>query len=253
MIGSVVRAALLATATVAQSVAQAVTPPVPSSTASAVPSTSVGAHLKEIGRIHVTTPLCKALVAGAVHAIDIETDNDGRLALAERTLATVDLDGNELLKHEGVVNLTQQFVALRAAAVEGNGIMRAFRAAAKTAPTDEQRANLRSFAEALDGALHRQKTLADDIGRLIAYLDAHPPIDKDAHDAMVFNAILEIGDSRFPRTTFDPRNDGPTGGVPEPLSVTAKSASAELVARAEPIGHDEDATAARMDPAFTGC
>lgn len=209
--------------------------------------------LREIGRIRVTTPLCKALVGDAVRAIDIETENDRRLAVAETTLQTVDLDSNQIVKHRGVQDITRQFVALRAAAVEGNGVLRDFRERAKAATTDEQRGNLKLFADSLDGALHRQKTLADDIGRLIAYLDAHEPIDKDAHDAMIFNALLLENDRRFPHTAFDVRDFGPLAGVPEPLSTTSKNAAAELAKRAEPIAADEDAAAARIDPAFAGC
>jgi len=222
----------------------------PATNASPAPK-STERPLREIGRIRVTTPLCKALVGDAVRAIDIETENDRRLAVAETTLQTVDLDSNQIVKHRGVQDITRQFVALRAAAVEGNGVLRVFRERARAATTDDQRGNLKLFADALDGALHRQKTLADDIGRLIAYLDAHEPIDKDAHDAMIFNAFLLENDSRFQRSPFEGRD--PRAGVPEPLSTTSKNAATELAKRAEPIARDEDIAAARIEPAFAGC
>ena len=229
----------------------AVLPPnvVPSS----MPS-STNAPLREIGRIHVTTPLCKSLVGDAVRAINIETENNERLALAEHTLKSADLDSNQLVKHSVVADITRQYVTLRAAAVEGNGIMRDFLKITKTVASEEQRADLISFAEALDGALHRQKVLSDDLGRLIAYLDAHEPVDKDTHDSMIFHAIVEQNDRRLSHSIFDQRNYfGPAANVPDQLSTIAKNASEEIRTRAEPLESDEIAAATRIDPAFAGC
>ena len=209
--------------------------------------------LKEIGRIRVTSPQCKALVGNAVRAVQIETENNRRLTEAEATLGSVDLDSSELAKHRGVVAIGKEYVTLRAATVEGENAMHAFRLLAKTAPTDEQRASLISFEEALDGALHRQKVLAQDMGGLIAYLDSHPPIDADEHDEMIFNAIRDQNDGSIVRGPFDPRDFGPTAGVPDPLSVTAKSASEEIARRAKPIADDENTAASRIDIAFSGC
>ncbi len=247
MVESVVRTALLAIASVAPLGAPT---PAPSTSG---PPTADNAALKEIGRVRVTSPLCKALVGDAVRAIGIETENGRRLLDVENALRTVDLDSSPLAKHRGTHDLTKRYVDLRAAAVAGNGILKQFRDEAKAAPSDEQRRALVTFADALDGALHRQKTLADDVGRLIAYLDTHESIDKDAHDQLVFDAILRDGDLRYPRTAFDPRDFGPFAVVPDSLSTTAKSAAAELVTRAQPIGGDEDAAAARVEPAFDRC
>ena len=244
MIDAIARASLLLAFMVAQSVVQ------PTVSASPV---ARGGELKEIGHIRVTTTLCKALVAGAAHAVDIETQNDARLADAEATLKTIDLDSNQILKFRGVREITKRFVTLRAAAVEGNGLMRDFRDRAKTASTAQQRTDLLAFADALDGALHRQKVLADDLGRFVAYLDSHEPIDKDAHDRQIFDAIQLQNDARFPHTAFDVRDFGPTAGVPDPLSVTAKDASAELIKRSAPIAGDEDAAAQKIEPAFASC
>ena len=244
MIDAIVRVSLLVTLTVAQS---ALVPTV------AAPPVVAGGELKEIGRIRVTTTLCKTLVVSAAHAVDIETQNNARLVDDEATLQTIDLDGSQILKARGVREITKRFVALRAAAVEGNVLMRGFRERAKTAIGDQQRADLLAFADALDGALHRQKILADDLGRFVAYLDAHEPIDKDTHDRQISNALLLQNDVRFPHTPFDVRDFGPTAGVPDPLSVTAKNASAELIKRSAPISIDEAAAALKIEPAFASC
>ena len=225
----------------------------PSPESRAAGSSATSAPLKEIGRIRVTTPLCKALVGTAAQAVAIETENDRRLAIAETTLQTIDLDRNELLKYQGVREITRQYVDLRKSALAGHQLMRDFREQVKTAPNAEQRDNLKTFADALDGALRRQRALADDMGRLVAFLDAHPPISKEDHDALVFNALITQGDRRLSRQIFDPRVDGPLAVVPDSLSTTAKVAGIEITRRAEPIGSDEDAAAARIETAFSGC
>ena len=228
------------------------TPPPSAITNVAAPGVP-SAALKEIGHIRVTTTLCKALVGEAARAVEIETENDGRLTMAERTLQTIDLDRNELVKYQGVREITRQYVDLRKSALAGNQIMRDFREQAKTAATVEHRENLKIFADALDGALRRQRVLADDMGRLVAYLDAHPPINKEDHEALVFHALLTENDLRLSRQIFDPRNDGPLAVIPDSLSTTAKSAGVEIAHRAEPIGEDEDAAATRIEQAFAGC
>lgn len=256
MLGSVVRTALLAatmTAAVgAPPTAQqtlALAGPIPIATATVAPTTA----LKEIGRVHVTSPLCKALVGDAVRAIEIETQNDRRLDEVTGSLHAIDFDSSELAKHRGTHDLTQRYVTLRAAALEGSSIVKLFRDEVKSAPTPERRSALASFADALDGALHRQKVLADDLGRLVAYLDAHEPIDAETHDAQIFSALLEENDARFPRTAFDVRAFGPTAGVPDTLSTTAHNAATELVTRAQPIASDENDASARVENAFAGC
>ncbi len=262
MIGSVVRTALLAMSLAAYTVVlpgaglaspeptQLVAPP----TAVTSPTSAPAIGLREIGRIHVTSPLCKVLVSHAVHAIDIVTANDRRLDVAEKTLLNVDLDSSELAKHRGVSEIVRQYVELRAAAVDGNGVMGEFRSDALAVASDEQRAHLVTFGDALDGALHRQKTLADAMGRLIAYLGSHPPIDRATHDQMIFEELLRESDRRQARDPFARAGDGgPLAGIPDPLSLTARFASAELVKRAASIAGDEDAAATRMDDAFASC
>ena len=216
-------------------------------------SSAIGAPLKEIGRIRVTSPLCKALIGTAAQAVSIETENDRRLAIAETTLQTIDLDRNELLKYQGVREITKQYVDLRGSALAGNQLMREFREQAKAAPTSEQRDSLKTFADALDGALRRQRLLADDIGRLVAYLDAHPPISKDVHEALVFDALGTQNNVRLSREIFDARIVGPFVAVPDSLSRAARNTGSDIARRAESIGTDENAAAERIEPSFSRC
>ncbi len=210
--------------------------------------------LPVIGRVRVTTPLCKTLLGDASRAVTVEADNDRRIGTAVTTLKGVDLDSSLVAKQHGVADLTRQFVALRAAAVSGNATMHHFREVAKGISSDDQRAKLISFADALDGALHRQKALADDIGRFIAYVDAHAPMTKDEHDQADFDAIANENDARLSaRTPFDPRDFGPTAGVPEQLTTISKSAGAQVETRAAALASDEKDASEKIEPAFSAC
>lgn len=221
---------------------------------SPLPSPSVQEPLTVIGRVRVTTPLCRQLLGNALQAVQLETDNDGRINSAVATLRSTDLDSSVIAKSHGAQELTRQYVALRSAAVDGNKIMRRFRDEAKHAMTAQQRANLTAFGEALDGALYRQKVLAGDLGGFIAYVDAHEPMTKDEHDQSTFDAIASENDLRLnARTPFDARDFGPTAAVPEPLSTVSKTAGDQLAQRALPLATDESDAATKIDPAFAAC
>jgi hypothetical protein len=221
--------------------------------AAPAPSPAPSPALREIEHLHATTPYCRALVTQAVSAIEIETANNARLVTLEDTMNSLDFDTSLLAKAKSNAEITRQYVALRAAAVEGNGLLKQFREQAKDAPTEDQRAALTAFVDALDGALHRQKQLADAVGRFVAYVDAHEPIDKATHDAMVDQAIRNMGNASIVYGPFDPRYFGPTEGIPEPLTTIAKDGAKELAHRALPIQNDENDAAQRMDPAFAHC
>lgn len=232
--------------------------PAPSNAPAPAPSVSapVGGQgpLRTIGRVRVTTPLCTELLGEASRAVAIETENDGRIDIAIRALRSSDFDSSPLAKNRGTRDLARRAVDLRSAAVEGRSEMQRFRAAAKSASTATGRAKFAAFADALDGALARQRALADTLGRFVAYLDAHDPITNDEHDASVFAAIAAQNSAQQERQApFDPRAFGPTAGLPPQLSSAAKSASAELERRALPLTTDESDAADKIDPAFDGC
>jgi len=218
------------------------------------PSQAAEKPLPVIGRVRVTTPLCKTLLGDASLAVQIEAENDRRLDTAVATLKAEDLDSSAIAKQHGIRELTRQFVALREAAVAGNNAMRNFRGLIKDGQTADQRAKLAAFADALDGALRRQRLLADRLGGLVAYLDTHEPMTKEEHDKATFDVIASENDSRLSaRSAFDPRDFGPTAAVPDQLSTVAKASGADIANRALPLERDEDDASAKIEPAFSGC
>ena len=234
------------------------------------------APLREIVRVRAATPLCRSLAARAVDAVEVESANDRRLEDAELALRTLDFDANPLVKFRSTRAIDERYSALRAAAVSGIATMNAFRDEARTATDDAQRKSLTDFADVLAGAIYRQKVLADDLGKFVAYLDAHDSIDADTHDRMTFDAIVSqnvLGGSAYVNDTslgaqtardFGVSRAAPVRGattglenvldtVPTPLSTVAKDGAAELAKRARPIADDERTASSLIDPAFKGC
>lgn len=194
--------------------------------------------------MHARTAFCKSVLQHAVSSIDIILANDQTLVEIETGLRYVDLDTSVVAKHNGAQQISEHYVALRASAVAGRAEVKALKAEASAATTDDQKKALLTFANALDGALIRQRALADALGRLVVYVDNHPPIDKDEHDRLEFEAIKA-------QHLYAPR--GPLSTVPDSLSTVAKQGADELEQRSEPIAGDEYDAASRIDRAFEAC
>lgn len=220
------------------------------------------APLREIGRVHVTTPLCKTLATHAVVAANLALEDDRKITFTLGTLRGVDLDKNIIAKNRGTDQIRRQYAALRAGAVQAEAEMKKFREAVKEVTNAEQRAALETFANALDGALNRQKKLADDLGRYIAWLDAQVPLTDG--DRVMAEREAAIRGAVAPGTTiatgpFSIQQQivqNPFGNdkdIPETLSHSAKRAADELDIRATLIYRDEDTAADRIDTAFKGC
>ena len=213
--------------------------------------------LREIGRVHVTTPLCKTLATHAVVAANRALDGDRTMTVTLGTLRSVDLDKNVIVKHRGTEELRREYVALHASATQGEAEMKKFREALKDVTNDEQRAALEKFADALAGALYRQKKLAHDMARYIAWLDAQQPIDDVARAAqerdILFRANnLSRPDAPSERTALS-NPFGDANDIPDTLNKSAKKAADELEVRETAVSHDEDAAADRIDLAFKSC
>src|ERR1700688_409040 len=187
------------------------------------------APLREIGRVHVTTPLCKTLATHAVVAANLALEDDRKITLTLGTLRGVDLDKNIIAKNRGTDQIRRQYAALRAGAVQAESEMKKFREAVKEVTNAEQRAALETFANALDGALNRQKKLADDLGRYIAWLDAQEPLTDQERADMERSLLAGLNPatpSPFIRAPSQPQTfQNPFGNfalIPETLSHSAK-------------------------------
>jgi hypothetical protein len=163
-------------------------------------------------------------------------------------MKTNDFDYSELSRANGVRQLFAEYSALRAAAVTGNGEMALLKGELKDSPTDEQKAAMLQLQEAIDGALMRQKRLADRIGRMAVILENHDRIDDDTRWQEEFDA-LQARNNFF--AYKDP--EGPLANLPWSLKETAKADVSDIQEKADAISHDEDDASNRLDAAFAGC
>jgi len=224
---------------------------VPGPTATTQPSplpSATEAPLKEIGRVRVTTPLCKTLATHAGAAADVAFQDDRQITLTLGSLRTIDFDKNIIVKYRGANELRREYAALRAGAVQGDGEMQKFREALKAVTNDDQKAALAKFADALAGALNRQRKLAEDMGRYLAWLDSQEPLTDQQRSDTEKNIMMNLSNTNTPHNPF-----GDFNMMPETLSHASKRAADELEIRATLIYRDEDTAADRIDPAFKGC
>jgi hypothetical protein len=213
-----------------------------SSTAPAPP-----APLKEIGRVHSVTPFCSKIVEHADSAITTALENDARIAFTIANLKTIDLDSSAVHKSNGSLALLKQYTAMHEAAVTAQGQVKLLRADAATATDPDQKARLKEFADALGGAIERQRKMADQLGRYIAYVDSHASFDDTAKAQYLF-------DVQWAQTAYhNPFHGDPQDYVPPSLSDAAKSAASELTTEQPAIANDEATAATRAEPAFKGC
>ena len=219
-----------------------------SATARPAAAASAPAHqLKEIGRVKALSPLCSALVEHADSAIITALENDARLAFTISNLHTIDLDSSAVKKANGTRSLLSQYTALRAAAVTGEGQVKTLQADVASSDDPQRKADVKAFADALAGALERQKKMADQLARYIAYADSHASLDKDAQAQYLFDIQWAQG------LPGSPYYGNPQDWVPPSLSDVAKSAANQLSEEASAVADDEGVAAGRVEPAFKGC
>jgi len=141
-------------------IALAATEPAPA--ASSAPSTTSAAPtpLKEIGRVRAL-PACVPIVAHANGAITQALDNDRTLGIMTNNLRATDFDKlNFLQRRNAIEALMKQAEAMRVASSAGDVEIKKLREYAVNSPDPQRKAELKAFADALGGALYRQKKAA---------------------------------------------------------------------------------------------
>jgi hypothetical protein len=213
------------------------------------PIDATGTKLKEIGHVRAVTEFCRSALDRTNRSIVLVLENDRRIGIVQNTLRFTDFDFSELSRSKGLIELNEQFVALRAAAVTGNGQMALLKEQLKNSPTDDQRVALLELQRALDGALTRQKRLADRIGRMIVMIQNHDRIDEDTRAQEQFEANLTLNQ---PGSNRDPVG-GSNANIPWSLTEGAKQDADDVAGWEASISHDENDASDRLDAAFSGC
>jgi len=116
--------------------------------------------LTEIGRVRAL-PACVPIVAHANGAITQALENDRTLAILSNNAHTTDFDKlNFLQRRNAVEALMRQAEAIRVASSSGDVEVKKLREYENSANDPERKAELKAFADALAGALYRQKKAA---------------------------------------------------------------------------------------------
>jgi hypothetical protein len=224
--------------------------PTPSPAPSAALPPAAETTLKEIGSVRVTTDICKPLLVSAGAAVDYMLDDNVKIGQAIARMRSIDLDSNILLKTHGAHELMDRFVSMRQTAVAGKAEMVKFRTEAQSVADPKQREALIAFANAVEGALERQRKLAYDISRLAVFVDSHPPIDEwDLAELQI-----ELQRQNVIQSPLDgPLVPGYPYNVPQTLSQVSADSAEVLQERAQPMFSDENDASKRIEPAFSGC
>ena len=203
--------------------------------------------LKEIGRIR-TLPACTTLVVHANSAIDSALRNDNALAVSVNRLKHVDLDANPLARARGLNELMGISRDMRKLAVEAEGEVKRLREIAATSEDATRKEELKTFADALGGAVFRQKRAADDLARFVVITEGRVA-KAEAHMDMQTGGDASDGLAR-------PRANAPLPAYsPSPLYLneTAREAAKDFEARIALIVADEAKAADHSIGATSGC
>lgn len=203
--------------------------------------------LKEIGHVRALGPFCSQVVRHANSVIDTALSNDTRIAFTISDLRTIQLDDTTLQKANGLQELMKRYADLHDAATAGEAQVKQLRIDADSATDPDQKAALRQLADALGGAVFRQKKLADQLGSYVTYADNHPRLDENDKD----RSLTEI--MSLQNVFGTPFRGDPRQYVPPTLTELARTAADHFTDDETAIAVDEGTASDRVEPALKGC
>lgn len=135
----------------------------PASTPTAPPS-----KLQEIGRV-ASLPTCTTIVVRANSAISEALANDSLLAILMTRWRNLDFDDASAIAKEQAINDCYEFAhRLRDGSTAGDTQVKKLRDLAAATKDPQRQKDLKAFADALGGALHRQQIAGIDLDRAVA-------------------------------------------------------------------------------------
>jgi hypothetical protein len=224
--------------------------PVPAAVAPTPPS-----PLKEIGRIE-SLSVCSAIVVHANSAIGVALDNDQNLALTINRLRTTDLDvDNEIKRRNGMNDLSTLAGRIRLASTAGNAEIKRLRAMVAQTTEPTRKAELKAFADALSGAITRQRKAAEDLDKTLTIIDGRRAVE-EINTPEAIQERSSIVDSGRPSSA--PLADGvlrnPAAPVtPSHVNETLRGIADDFTERTQAILTDEGVAADHSLGATTGC
>ncbi len=214
----------------------------------APPDPSSPSPLKEIGRVRASAA-CGNIVVHANSAIYSTLRNDATLALAITRLRNLDLEASSLSLQEGIHELGKLAREVRDDATRGVAEVKRLRDLGDRSTDPVRKAELHQFADALGGALYRQKTMSMDLSGFVAYLQYHGMQNADESSSKPDDAADDqlAADHGSPAPYYQ---DATHNQTPNEL---AANAATDFTDRMRLIGADESRASDHAEGAVTGC
>lgn len=222
--------------------------PTPAPAASAAPT-----QLKEIGRIQAVSA-CSAIVVHANGAINDALANDADLGITINRLRTTDLDGDNEIKRRNQENdLFALAARIRTSSSSGNAEVKRLREYAAAATDPQRKAELKAFADALGGALYRQKKAAVDLDKMLTIIDGRRERDV-AIGLMNQNSPTQPGSAFIGHVNDTALARPVSASSPSPGdNLTLRQVADDFTSRTALILGDEGIAADHSVGATTGC
>jgi hypothetical protein len=227
-------------------VALAAAEPAPAPTSSARPT-----PLTEIGRVRAL-PACVPIVAHANGAITQALENDRTLAIITTNLHNTDFDKlNFMQRRNAIEALMKQAEEIRKASSAGDAEVKRLREYAVNSADPQRKEELKTFADALGGAIYRQKKAAVEFMRDITIMRGREEA-AEARDIMRRdNPVPPTAQAQQMADTA--QRNGPLPNPPPVYNKQMREIGDVLDALAQSILSDEGRAADHSIAATSGC
>ncbi|MHB8145647.1 MAG: hypothetical protein ACYDGM_00095 [Vulcanimicrobiaceae bacterium] len=220
---------------------------------SATPATLAPLH--EIMRVR-SSALCAEFASHANGAIDATTTNDSTLLGLIDSLGTTAMDDNVIAYNREIVTLQNLANNITRQWSIGEREVGQVRALAAKSTNPQEKLELMASANALGGALWRQRRIARDLGGFVAFLEANQMLSSNTGGERAASAMVDPRGPYFiPGITAPPPDPLPFPGAADDPSPDAQAMAAakDFQGRLGAIGQDEIQSAVHIEQASEGC
>ncbi|HYW55080.1 MAG TPA: hypothetical protein VE826_13995 [Dongiaceae bacterium] len=204
--------------------------------------------LTEIGRVRAL-PACVPIVAHANGAITQALDNDRTLAVLSTNLHNTNFDKLNFMQRKNAIDaLMKQAELMRIASSAGDVEVKKLREYAAASPDPKRKEELKTFADALGGALYRQKKAAVELMRDVSIMQGR-------EDAAEARGLMRAANPVPPYAAAQAAANTPAilPGVPDSYNKQFKGIGDVLDDLTKGIQMDEGTAADHSIAATSGC
>ena len=244
-------------------VAMASASPLPAASSAPVPA------LHEIMRVR-SSALCAEFASHANSAIDATTSNDSTLLTLVDSLGRTNMDDSQLAWNNELLKLERMSDEITRQWKTGEREVAQVRALAVKSTDPQEKLELTASANALGGALWRQRRIARDLDGFIAFMETDQMMTNTTAEGKANQMVFGVADPVHEPSFGDSVNlhnpggarayEGPPDMTPFPGDPNNPKASAQAMAAAKdfrrrlgPIGEDEIQAAVHIEQASEGC